>query len=444
MLLHLPLLLLLLLAPTQDLDPNHQWGHWRGPRGTGEAPHADPPVEWSEDENVRWKVAVPGRGHSSPIVWGGRVFVTTAVPADEALEEPVASQMPGAHDNAPVTHAQRFVVRAHSRMTGELVWERTVREAVPHDTAHATGGFASPSPVTDGERLFASFGSAGLFALDPDDGELLWSRDLGDMDVKHSHGEGAGPALHGHTVVVNWDHEGDSFVVALDAGTGEELWRSPREEPTSWATPIIVPVGEAKQVIVPGTERLRAYDLASGEVVWECGGLSHNVVASPVHARGIVVAGSSYEKNTMLAVRLDGARGDLTDGEDERLLWFRRRRAPYVPSPLVVGDVVYNLQHYQPVLCRTELESGEQGERPLRLRELRNLYASPVAAAGRVYLTDLEGTTLVLEHAPVDERPRALAVNRLEDSFSASPALVDDVLILRGERFLYCIVEDDS
>jgi len=438
----LPLLLTLLAAPqdTDALAPASQWGQWRGPLATGEAPLADPPVFWSEEKNVRWKVALPGRGHSSPVVWGELVLLTTAVPLGEPLE-PRPSKMEGAHDNAPVTSRQRYVVRAHARQTGALAWETIVHEGIPHDTAHVSGGYASASPVTDGEHVFAFFGSEGLYALDLQ-GELAWSADLGDMQVKHSHGEGAGPALHGDTLVLVWDHEGDSFLVALDKATGEERWRVARDEPTSWATPIIVPVGDRAQVIVPGTNRLRGYDLEDGRVVWECGGLSHNVVASPVHSNGVVVAASSYEKQAMLAVRLEGAAGDLTGGEDEHLLWLRRRRTPYVPSPLLYQGVVYNVVHYQPTLCCTDLLTGDEGARPLRRRGLGSLYASPVAAGGRVYLVDMDGVTLVFEHVPVDADPRPLALNQLDDSFSASPAVAGKELYLRGDRFLYCLAEE--
>lgn len=421
----------------QQSDPAAEWGSWRGPLGTGEAPLADPPIRWSETRNVRWKTALDGRGHSSPIVWGGRVFLTAAVAVGEVLE-PQPSRMEGAHDNTPVTSRQQFVVRAFERATGAPAWTRVVRDAVPTDTAHESAGYASASLVSDGEQLFAFFGSAGLYALDLA-GEVLWTADLGDMRVKHSHGEGAGPALFGDTLIVNWDHEGGSFVVALDKRTGEERWRKAREEQTSWATPLIVAHGEGAQVIVPGSGRLRAYDLDDGEVIWSCGGLSKNIVASPVAADGLVVAGSSYEKQALFAVRLETARGDLTAGA-EGLLWFRRRRAPYVPSPLLYRGVVYNLQHYGPLLCRTALESGEEGD-PLRLG-IGNLYASPVAAAGRVYLTDLDGATLVLEHAPLGEVARPVALNQLEDSFSASAAVAGSELYLRGDRWLYCLARE--
>ncbi len=427
--------LALALAALSAQDAEHNWPQWRGPLGTGVAPHADPPLEWSEDENVRWKVSVPGTGHSSPIVWGERVFVTTAVPTGEAVE-PAPETAPGAHDNAPVTHRQKFMVFAFARRDGKRLWERELHEALPHDRAHVTASFASNSPVTDGAHLFAFFGSNGLYCLDLDGG-LVWKTDLGDMQAKHAHGEGASPALHGGTVVVNWDHEGQSFVVALDKKTGEERWRVDRDEVTSWATPIVVEHDGKPQVVVSGSQRIRGYDLATGEVIWECGGLSRNVVATPVAANGVVYAGSSYEKQAMLAIRLEGAKGDLTTSKN--LAWIRRRSTPYVPSPLLYDDSLYFLHHYQNVLSRISAKTGKEETGPFRLSGIRNVYASPVGAAGRVYVTDLEGTTVVLSH---EAEPTPLAQNRLDDSFSASAALAGKELYLRGERYLYCIAED--
>jgi outer membrane protein assembly factor BamB len=408
------------------------WPQWRGPLGTGVAPQGDPPVEWSEDEHVRWKAALPGVGHSTPIVSGGRVFLTAAVPTGDALE-PAPDTAPGAHDNAPVTHRQVFVALAVDRAQGELLWQRALHEALPHERAHDTATFASASPVTDGEHVFAFFGSYGLYCLDLE-GNRVWGRDLGDMQVKHAHGEGSSPALHGDTLVVNWDHEGPSFLFAFDKATGEQRWQVARDEITSWASPIVVEHDGVAQVIVPGSKRLRAYDLETGEVIWECGGLSRNVVATPVAANGMVFAGSSYEKQAMLAIRLDGAQGDLT-GTD-RIAWYRGRSTPYVPSPLLYDDALYFLHHYQGFLARVDAATGAQAKRATRLTGLDDVYASPVGAAGRVYVTDRGGVTLVLSHG---DEPVVLARNVLDDRFSASAAIAGDELFLRGERFLYCL-----
>ena len=413
-------------------NPSQQWGQWRGPLATGFAPQANPPLEWSETKNLRWKTPLPGLGHSSPVVWGDYVYLTTAVPQGEKL--PVPEQPPGAHNNMDPTHRLQFQVLAYDRRTGKPVWQTTVHAAQPHESTHESATWASQSPVVDDQHLVASFGSAGIFGLDTKTGKLIWKRDLGNMLVKHGHGEGASPVMHLNTVVINWDHEGDSFIVALDKRTGKTRWRQARDEPTSWSTPIIVQYGQTTQLIVSATRAVRGYDLTDGKVIWHATGLPNNVVASPVFTKGVVYAGASYEKRTMLAIKINGARGDLS-GTD-KILWTRLVATPYVPSPLLMPDeTLYFFHHYQGFLSKLEGRSGrDQG--PFRLGGLGNFYASPVAAKDRVYLTDRRGQTLVISHG---DDPKPLARNQLNDAFSASPAIAGNAIFLRGEKFLYCL-----
>lgn len=418
-----------------DEDRDRYWGQWRGPLGTGVGPNANPPVEWSETKNIRWKIALPGMGHSTPIVWEDRVYVSSSVGYGESVD-PVHTHTEGAHDYVAPTQRHRFVVLAISRADGEILWERTLREEIPHEGMHNTGSLASNSPVTDGEHLFAFFGSRGLYCLDMQ-GEVQWEKDLGDMKTKHAHGEGSSPALWGDTLIVNWDHEGKSFVVALDKATGEERWKVARDEVSSWSTPLVVVHDGKPQVIIAATKRMRGYDLATGEVIWECAGLSSNVVASPVSADGMVYAGSSYDFQAMLAIRLDGAKGDITDTDN--VVWTLDRLTPYVPSPLLYGETLYFIRHNQGMLSVLEAKTGETMAGPFRLSGIRNVFASPVGAANRVYITDRSGTTLVLSHGAA---PEFLALNHLGDSFSASPALVEGELYLRGEQYLYRISEN--
>ena len=417
------------------VNAQDSWAQWRGPLGTGVAPNAQPPVEWSETKNVRWKTALPGKGHSTPIVWGDRIFLTTAIPYGPAIKPRFVR--PGTHDNLDSTQHHEFAVLAVSRKTGKILWQQTVHKAAPHEAGHVTASLASASPVTDGDHIFAFFGSYGLYCLDTT-GKVVWKKDLGQMHSKHGHGEGSSPALHGNTLVVNWDHEEQSFLVALDKRTGQQRWRVARAEDTSWATPIVVEHGGKAQVIVSGTNRIRSYDLTDGTLIWECGGLSSNVVASPVTANGVVYAGSSYDTRAMLAIRLEGARGDITG--TRQVIWTRKRGTPYVPSPLLYGDTIYNLQHYQGVMVRVDAKTGEDQGDPVRLAAIRDVYASPVGAAGRIYVTSREGVTQVISHG--DPTPKLLAVNRLDDSFSASAALAGRELFLRGERSLYCIADE--
>ena len=416
------------------MDSASNWPAWRGPLGTGLAEGCNPPTTWSETENVRWKTTIPGKGHSTPIVWGDRLFVTTAIPFGPRLP-PKPDTAPGAHDNAPVTQRHRFAVLAIDREDGKMLWRRDVHEALPHEGAHFTASQASQSPVTDGEQLFACFGSYGLYSFDLD-GNPQWDRQLGRMHTKHGHGEGSSPALYQDTLVVNWDHEGQSFIVAFDKNNGQQLWKVLRDEVTSWSSPLIVEHDGKAQVIVCGSERVRGYDLADGSVVWQCGGMSQNIVASPVAGGGMVFVGSSYEKRAMLAIKLDGAQGDITD--TDRVAWQRSERTPYVPSPLLCDGALYFLRHYQGILTRVDANTGAEPTGPFRLGPLRDIYASPVSTANHIYFTDLVGTTLVVS---TGEIPRFIATNRLDDSFSASPAVAGDEIFLRGRNHLYCIAK---
>lgn len=413
-------------------DPRPEWPNWRGPVRTGYSPDADPPVEWSEDQNVAWKTALPGKGHSSPVVRGDRIFLTTAVAYGPQLE-PVPVTAPGAHDNVDVTQRHRFVVLCVNRNSGKIDWEKVVADELPHEGGHDTGSLASASPLTDGRQLYVYFGSYGLYAL-TFDGRLLWKHKVPQLQTKHAHGEGSSPALHDGVLIINCDHEGQSFVRAIDCSTGETLWQQHRAEVTSWASPVITERPDGAQVIVAGTDRIRAYDLQTGKIVWQCGGLSANVVATPVVAGDVLIAASSYEIRAMLAIDLSRARGEIT-GTDA-VLWQTSQRTPYVPSMLVVEDSVYFLRHYQNILSRRIVATGEEPSGPFRLPGIRNVYASPVAAAGRIYITDLDGHTIVMTAA---EQPKLLALNRLDDRFAATPALVQNQIVLRGHQFLYCL-----
>ena len=413
----------------------HQWPQWRGPLANGVAPLANPPVEWSEKKNVRWKVELPGRGHSSPIVFGDRVYVLAAGPVG-AEQKAVHDSAPGVHDSVPVTRTNQYLVLALRRSDGRTLWKKNVREEWPHEGGHDTGSPASNSPVTDGEFIYAFFGSRGLYCLDTN-GAVRWQHDLGKMQTLHAHGEGSSPVLHADTLLVNWDHEGSSFLYAFDKLTGRQRWKVARDEKTSWSTPLVVEVDGKQQVIVSATKRVRGYDLATGQELWECSGLTDNVVSSPVYWRGLVIAGNSYYSQAMMAIRLAGAKGDLSNTTN--VAWRLNRLTPYVSSPLLYDDTLYHVRHNQNILVRLNPATGEFRGEPLRLEGIRDfIFSSPVGAGGRIYITARDGTTVVLRH---DAENATLAVNHLDDSFSASAALAGRELFLRGEKFLYCLAE---
>ena len=418
------------------------WPQWRGPLGTGESPTAEPPIEWSEEKNVRWKVALPGNGKATPIVWQDRVYVLTAVPAGEApaekrgegesAEQPAAGFMSKVAADQP----QRFTVLALERQTGAVAWEGVAREAVPHEGTHGDASWASASAVTDGEVLVAHFGSNGLFAYDLA-GKKLWERDLGKMKVRGEFGEGASPALSGDTLVVQWDHEGPCFIVALDKRTGEERWRQERDEHTSWGSPVIVEVDGKAQVLTTGTKQIRAYDLATGEVLWHGEGLTDNPIPTPVVVDGMAYFMSGFRGCALVAVRLAGAKGDIAG--TEAIVWSAPEDTPYVPSPVATNGLLYFFKSNSGILTARDMQSGERRLGPERLETVENVYASPVAAAGRVYLVGRDGGVEVLAAKPELE---VLARNTLDEQFDASPALAGKELYLRGASHLYCLAQD--
>jgi outer membrane protein assembly factor BamB len=425
-------IVLALLAPAlvAQRAGDQFWPQWRGPHATGVSRSADPPIEWSETKNVRWKVEIPGRGSGSPVIWGDRLYLLTAVPVGvpaESQHAPLGGAKP------PPVH--RFVVTAIDRRTGRTVWERVAREEQPHEPGHfENSSWASSSAVTDGEHIVAYFESRGLYVYDMD-GTLVWQTDLGDKRMRNQFGEGSTPALYGNTIVIVWDHiVGPSFVVALDKRNGRELWRVPRMEIDTWATPLVVDVGGRPQVIVPGMNRVHSYDLENGTVVWESDGLTMNPIPSPVHEDGLAILMSGFQGNDLKAIRLAEARGNI-DGSNA-IAWTLARDTPYVPSPLLYDKILYILKTNNGILSTFDAATGTPHYQLQRLEGVPEVFSSPVGASGRVYITGRDGTTLVLRHGPKFD---VLATNSLDDGFDASPALVDREIYLRGYRYLYSI-----
>jgi outer membrane protein assembly factor BamB len=407
---------------------------------TGVAPRATPPVEWSETKNVRWKVEIPGKGSSTPVVWGERIFLLTAVPTGEPKAAPpppgTGAAPPGGGPRSVLPdRTQQFTVLALRRSDGQQLWKRVVREELPHEGTHPTGTWASGSAATDGEIVLAFFGSRGLYALDMD-GKPIWEKDLGDMKIKMGFGEGSSPALAGDRVFVQWDNEGDSFIVALDRKSGRELWRTKRDEATSWATPLVVEHGGKSQVVTSASGKVRAYDAKGGELLWETPGMTANAIPSPVQSGGLVFLTSGFRGNALLAVKLAEAKGDIS--ASPAIAWKLDRDTPYVPSPLLYGDELYILKGNNGLLTCLDARTGERRYGPERLEGVPNVYASPLGAGGRIYVAGREGATAVVERGPAF---RPLATNKLEDGFDASPVAVDRELYLRGTKFLYRISE---
>lgn len=426
------------------------WPTWRGPLGNGVAPQANPPLEWSETKNVKWKTRIPGRGTSTPVVWGDRVFILTAVVGETPPEtKAVEAAVPAAADGAPgeggrrrggfgrgekPSAKHRFTVLCIDRKTGQTLWEQVAREEVPHEGHHQDHGFASASPVTDGEVVLAYFGSRGLYCYDMQ-GKLKWSKDFGDMITRNSFGEGASPALYGNTVVVNWDDEkNEDFIVALDKHTGKELWKNKRDEPTNWSTPYIVKHGDQVQVIVNGTQ-VRSYDLATGKELWACGGIGSNPVPTPVVGGDTVYVMSGHRDPKLMAIAL-GREGNLTGTDAVR--WSHSKNTPYVPSPVLVGDLLFFISGNTGKLSCFDAKTGKPHYEAEQLEGIFGTYASLVSVGDRLYVLGREGKCLVLKNG---SKVDLLATNKLDDRTDASMAVAGKELFIRGHQNLYCIAE---
>jgi outer membrane protein assembly factor BamB len=424
-------LLLLASASAQQSPANRYWAQWRGPHMTGVSRTATPPTVWSEKQNIRWKIEIPGRGSASPVVWGDRVYLLTAVPVG------VTGEAQHAPRGAQALVAHKYVLMAIDRKTGKVVWERVAKEEAPHEASHAENGtWASASAATDGEHIIASFESRGYYAYDMN-GTLVWEKDFGDKGMRNKFGEGSTPALFGNRLVIVWDHiTKPSFVVVLDKATGKEIWRKERDEIDTWATPLVTTVNGRAQAIVPAMNRIISYDLETGDVVWQSAGLTMNVIPSPVVQDGLAILMSGFRGNSLKAIKLAEAKGDITG--TPAIAWSIDRDTPYVPSPLLYDNVLYFLKTNNGLLSAFDAKTGTPHYQAARIDAIPNVFSSPVGAAGRVYIAGREGATVVLRHGPKLE---ILATNQLNDGFDASPALVDGEIYLRGYKYLYCIGE---
>ena len=415
------------------------WPTWRGPAATGTAAQGNPPVTWSESENIKWKVEIPGQGHSSPVIWGDKLFLLTAIDTGQSpsadAQPPAAPGGRSGLSTPPPTTIHKFDLLCLDRTTGKILWEKAAIEAVPHEGHQPTGTFASYSPVTDGKYVWASFGSRGLYCYDMDGG-LKWSKPLPTMKTIMSFGEGSSPALAGDAIIVVCDHQAGSAIFAFNKTTGEQLWHKDRDEVTSWATPAVAEVGGKTQVIVSATKLIRSYDAKTGDLIWQCGGQVRNVIPSPVLGFGMVFCTSGYQGSSLQAIKLAGKTGDLS-GTDA-IAWQVNKGTPYVSSPLLYGNRIYVFSVLAPKLSCYEAQTGRPLFTEQTLEGINQVYASPVGVADRVYCPGRNGTTVVIKNADTFE---VLATNKLDDGLDASPAVIGDELYMRGNKFLYCIAK---
>lgn len=427
----------------QNSDQGH-WPQWRGPFFNGMA-RGDAPTTWSDTKNIKWKTTIPGRGYSTPIIWGDRIFLTTAIPTAVApvAVQPAATDQPqgerrgrGAGGDAGPQTEHKFEVLCLDRKTGKILWQRTAKTAVPHEGYHRTyGSFASNSPVTDGRFVYISFGSRGIYSYDLN-GKLIWEKDLGvQMKMRLGFGEGTAPLLIDNRLIKVFDHEAGSFIVALDKRTGKELWRVNRDEGSSWSTPLAIEIDGRKQVVVAATRKVRSYDPEDGRLLWEAAGLGSNVIPVPVYQNGFVYVMSGYRDPRLMAIKL-GKEGDLT-GTDS-IVWNQTRGLAYTASPVLHDNKLYVITD-NGVLSAFNAITGEPYYSQVRLPQTYNFKASPIAANGKLYLATEHGDVVVVR---MGEKFEVLATNTLTDQvFIATPVIAGGEIFLRGQNTLFCISE---
>jgi len=415
----------------------NNWHQWRGPDANGVSRSANPPTEWSEEKNIRWKTAIDGAGSSTPIIWDNKVFLLTAINTgivDPALAKPEDQPKRAFGIKFPNTE-YKFVVLCLDRDTGKELWRQTATQRIPHEGHHGDNNFASSSPTTDGQRLYCWFGSAGLYCYDLD-GKKLWQRDLGKAHMGSSLGEGCSPVVHDGKIVIVRDHQRQSTIEVLNAKTGKTHWKLDREESNSWATPIVLEHSGRTQVITAASNRVRSYDLDDGTVIWECSGLTGNVTPCPVIEGDTVVCMSGYKGYAVMALPLS-AKGDISGSA--AIVWKGNQGTPYVSSPVLYDGLLFFNQSNQAIWSCLDSRTGDTVLERTRLPSISNIYSSPVAAAGRMYVMGRSGTTLVLKRS---RTLQLIATNKLDEPVSSSPALAGRELFIRGNKSVYCIAED--
>ena len=416
-------LILFICAPANAGSGDDYWPSWRGPAFTGMAVKGDPPTEWSETKNIKWKIELPGDSLSTPVVWENKIIIQTAVPAADVDPKTKA---------AAKLHS--FDVLCLDRANGKVIWRTTTCVKQPHEGHHRGNGYASYSPVTDGEHIWVSWGSRGLYCLDMN-GVVKWQKDMPQMKTRATFGEGSSPAIAGDKLIVLADQEGDSAIFAFNKTSGELAWRKERDEQTSWTTPLVVPFNGKLQVIVPAAKFTRSYDAANGDVIWKCSGQTQNAIPVPIPGVGRVYCMSGFRGKALQAIALDRT-GDLT-GTDA-VAWLVDKDTSYVPSAVLSNGKLFFCAGNGGQLSCVDAATGEIHYSNERLPEIKKVYASLIGAKDRIYVAGREGVVAVVKSSSKFE---VISSNKLEDSFDASPIIVGDDLYLKGRKNLYCVAE---
>ncbi|MCA9133388.1 MAG: PQQ-binding-like beta-propeller repeat protein [Planctomycetales bacterium] len=422
----------------QELE---NWPQFRGPDASGVVPQgADLPTTWSASENVSWKTDIPGRGWSSPVVWGNRIFLTTATNVGET-EEPKKGLYFGGNRPEPPQSRHDWMALCLHLQSGEVLWQKVLHSGVPQTAIHLKNSFASETPVTDGEHLYVLLGGIGVFCLDME-GKVAWQHPLEPRETRYGWGTAASPVLHEDRLYLVNDNEEESYLLALDKRTGEEVWTVARDEESNWATPYIWQNALRTEIVTPGSGKVRSYDL-DGNELWSLTGMSSITIATPYVAQGLLIVSSGYVGDNLrplYAIR-PGAEGDITlTGEqtaNTSIAWMQAQAAPYNPSTIAYQGTVYVLLD-RGFLAAYDLRDGSEIYSKQRIPGGRAFTASPWASAGKIFCLNEDGITFVFRAGGEFE---LLHKNSLaeDDMGMATPAIVGNRLLLRTAARLYCI-----
>ncbi|MFO0899994.1 MAG: PQQ-binding-like beta-propeller repeat protein [Pirellulales bacterium] len=417
------------------------WPAFRGADGSGVSTSEQLPLEWSAEQNVAWKTPIDGRGWSCPIVWEGKVFLTTAVPVDDptGVTEPKQGLYFGGERLAPPEAEHRWELWCLDRESGQVLWKQVARQARPSAAVHIKNSYASETPVTDGQRVYAYFGAAGLYAYDLD-GRLVWQKDLGPFPTRFNWGTASSPALAEGRLFLQCDFEGDSFLLALDAASGNELWRTPRNEKSNWSSPFVWRNSLRTELITVGTNRVRSTNLLNGETWWELGGMSVITSPTPVAQGDLLYVTSGYvqdDKQPLVAIRPGGAGELVPDDQPEAIAWRHAKAGSYIPSPLVYEGQLFVL--YDRGFCAAfDAATGAEIFAKQRLGADRgaNFTASPWCYRGHIFCLSEEGDTFVVKRGNTLD---VVGVNSLGETCLSSPAMAGDRLFVRTLKHLWCL-----
>jgi len=425
------------------------WPQFRGASGDGRATAATHPEKWSPEENVAWKTPIPGVGWSQPIVWGDKIFLTTAV-SDNAKRPKPGDWSPGeagmltaifGNYRKPPAIDYRWLVLCLDRATGKVLWQQTAHEGKPPIPIHAQNTYATETPATDGERLIAYFGMVGVYCYDFD-GKLLWSKNLGTFPTQMDWGTGSSPIIHGDLVFIQCDNDKSSFLIAFDKKTGDEVWRVNRDERCNWCTPFVWKNENRTELVVGGGTKMRAYEPTTGKLLWEMSA-SGRCATSPVATSKLLYVDSGDRmtgQRGILAAIKSGASGDISlsgsDTTNDFVAWSVTFNGHPVASPIVVNDCLFVLTQSNYIITCFDANTGKQHYRQ-RLPDAAGLTASPWAVGDKILCLDQSGQTFILA---ADPKFKLLGTNKLADEmFWASPSPSGDSLFLRGLDHLYCI-----